>query len=142
MDEGQKTRTSSPTSVDSRPPSQQRTMSSQTSLSPLPPLPSETLLQILGHLALPDLAWALRVNSSWLLLVQHHQQGIFKTMAIAHGYLNEAEGELGMTLEQLGAREGLLKGVESWRDLCELARGDGRERRESALTFFSLSLAL
>ena len=97
------------------------------SLSPLPPLPSETVLQILSHLSLPDLSSAIRASSGLFSLMMAHQQGIYHRMAISHGYIDN-EQERNLTLDQLSARVGSLEGVTSWRDVCE-SQADGIRRR-------------
>lgn len=103
------------------------------SLSPLPPLPSETVLQILAHLSLPDLASAVRVSSGVWSLAQAHGQGLYHRMAISHGYVDNDQ-ERDLTLEQLSARVGSLHGVTSWTDVCEYPAGTPAGNGPSKLT--------
>ena len=102
-----------------------------TSLSPLSPLPSETVLQIIAHLSLPDLASVLRVSSGLWSLVHAHQQGIYHAMAITHGYIGNGD-DTEVTLDQLSKRTGPLEGVASWHEVCEYQRPDDARVRVRA----------
>lgn len=81
--------------------------------SPLAPLPSETVVQILTFLDLATISAVVRLNSSWLALVLSSRQAIYRALAVHHRL-----AEPGLDLHGIIAQDRTLRGCETWYELC------------------------